>query len=216
MSVALFFSQIQEFTDNLSSSFATSLQIINLAKNSETGTLIAYVENIGTETITINSDYVFRVNEIEIPIFKEFMDKTTIDQYEIATINIPFKIPSDSAVNVKIFSNNLIITESSTTDTTTIPTAYTIKVTIQGDSDNNVTKIPAQSSYASGSTVKLIAQSVEGWIFSDWKGDVSGSNPQIEVLVDSDKLAIANFIEETLHSPVPTSTPSPSSSPTPK
>jgi hypothetical protein len=186
-----------------------------LAQNTESGTLIVYVENIGTKTITINSEYVFKVNEIEIPILKKFIDKNTLEQDQIATINIPFKIPSDSSVNVRIFSNDLIIAETSVSDPTTIPCAYTIKVNIQGDSDNKVAKIPDQSSYHSGSTVNLIAESVEGWSFSDWNGDISGSDNPIEVLVDSDKVVIANFIEHSLPSPMPTSTPSPSPSPTP-
>ncbi|MHA2324115.1 MAG: InlB B-repeat-containing protein [Promethearchaeota archaeon] len=213
MSIALFLSQLPGFDGNPNGPNPTSLQIIDLAKNAEAETLIIYVENTGSETIALDSGFSVIVNDIEIPMFEGSIDKSNLEQGQIATIDVPFKISSDIPLVVKILVNNLIFAERSVSDPETISSAYNLRVNIQGDSANKVTKNPDQSSYPSGTSVELTGISAEGWIFSEWNGDVAGLDNPISLVVDSDKTVNAIFTEG--GGPSPTPSPSPTPTPTP-
>lgn len=58
--------------------------------------------------------------------------------------------------------------------------------------DGYVTADPA-GPYHDGDTVTLNAYSNSGYLFSNWSGDASGTNPSITVKMDSDKIITANF-----------------------
>ncbi|MCW3997479.1 MAG: hypothetical protein NWF10_02800 [Candidatus Bathyarchaeota archaeon] len=212
MSVALFLGQLPGFTDNPNGPNLSSLQIIDLATNAESGTLIAYVENIRSETFTIDSGFSITVNDIEIPLFKGSVDKDVLEQGQIATIDIPFKITPGIPLVVRILKNDVVLAERTVSDPDTLLRAYTLRVNIQGDSANKITKIPDQASYPSGTSVSLTAEAVEGWVFSEWSGDVAGSSNPISLVIDGDKTANAMFIEGDIP-PSPTPTPKPTPTP---
>ena len=55
---------------------------------------------------------------------------------------------------------------------------------------------PAGESYhPAGSEVRVSAQSAEGFIFDHWEGDVSETNPQVTIIMDSDKEILGVFVE---------------------
>jgi hypothetical protein len=68
MSVILFLGQMPGFVDNPNGPNVSSLQIFDLAQDAEEGTLIVYVENIGSKAFALDSGFSVSVNEIEIPL----------------------------------------------------------------------------------------------------------------------------------------------------
>ncbi len=197
MVIALFLSQLQGFAVNSNLPNSENLQITGLGKDPKVGTLIAYVENVGSESSDIISEYDFEVNDINIPLTEEAIDKKILDPGQIATINIPFKISSNIPLVVKIFRDGVIFAESKIDNSDSLLSSYVLTVNIQGDSSNKVTKIPDQLSYPSGSSVSLLAESGVDWSFSEWSGDMLGVNNPSTVIIDSNKNIYANFAEKT-------------------
>jgi len=78
------------------------------------------------------------------------------------------------------------------------PAADRYKLTIITEGSGSVVVNPAESSYASDSIVTLIASPSTGWKFSMWKGDASGSENPITIIMDDHKTIIANFTETLL------------------
>jgi hypothetical protein len=52
---------------------------------------------------------------------------------------------------------------------------------------------PNSSTFRHGETVRLTAQPSNGWSFLEWRGDASGSNPEISAVMDSDRCVRALF-----------------------
>ena len=75
---------------------------------------------------------------------------------------------------------------------------YTLDVTIVGG--GVVTKDPDTSPYYYGDVVTLTATANQGWTFSEWSGDASGSSSPVQVTMDGNKDITATFtqIEYTL------------------
>lgn len=74
---------------------------------------------------------------------------------------------------------------------------YSISVSTSGN--GSVTKSPSQFSYLQGSTVTLTASPNNGWAFSGWSGDLSGTQNPLDITADSNKNIVANFVEITSH-----------------
>jgi formylglycine-generating enzyme required for sulfatase activity/tetratricopeptide (TPR) repeat protein len=68
--------------------------------------------------------------------------------------------------------------------------AYSLTVTAVGGS---VTKSPDKASYKRGEKVTLEAAPNEGYSFTSWSGDLSGSTNPVMLVVDSDKSVAASF-----------------------
>lgn len=60
----------------------------------------------------------------------------------------------------------------------------------------SVAKAPDQAEYAYGSPVTLTATPAEGWAFKEWGGEISGSHPEMEITVYSQKDILAVFEEK--------------------
>jgi hypothetical protein len=69
--------------------------------------------------------------------------------------------------------------------------AYTLNVTAQ---NGVVSKNPNQSTYNNGDSVELTATPDNGYEFTSWSGDASGSNNPLTVVMNSNKNITANFI----------------------
>ncbi len=83
--------------------------------------------------------------------------------------------------------------DTATSDTTTTDTiaTYTLSTTISGEG----TVSPSSGTYDDGTVVELTANAADGWEFSAWSGDVSGTSSTISVTIDADKNVAATFIE---------------------
>jgi hypothetical protein len=73
------------------------------------------------------------------------------------------------------------------------PVYYTLLVDIDGLGEVDVD--PNEDQYLHGSPVTLQAVPEPGWIFLSWSGDLTGNQSPVEVLVTSDLMITANFIE---------------------
>jgi uncharacterized repeat protein (TIGR02543 family) len=69
---------------------------------------------------------------------------------------------------------------------------YTYALTVTA-TNGSVTKTPSQTSYDSGSTVTLNAQPAAGYQFTNWSGDITGTNPSASIVMTGVKNVIANF-----------------------
>jgi len=71
-----------------------------------------------------------------------------------------------------------------------VGTTYTLSVSgVHG----TVTKTPNQSSYSAGTTVTVQAIADDGYAFTNWSGDLSGSTNPTTITMNSNKSVTANF-----------------------
>jgi len=70
---------------------------------------------------------------------------------------------------------------------------YVLNVNVNNPSAGWVEVEPAGGSYPAGTVVTLTAYSKEGYRFSHWAGDVSGSRATISIVMNSDKTVMAYF-----------------------
>lgn len=66
-------------------------------------------------------------------------------------------------------------------------------LTIDVDGGGSVEADPDQEFYDAETTVTLTATAESGWQFSEWKGDISGTDNRVNVTMDGDKSATAVF-----------------------
>ena len=99
---------------------------------------------------------------------------------------------STNPLNVTMNSNKNITANF----TAILPNTFALNVTAINGS---VAKNPNQLSYNSGSSVILTATPDQGYTFSSWSGDATGSINPLTVVMNSNKNITANFI---LNSPV--------------
>jgi uncharacterized repeat protein (TIGR02543 family) len=71
-----------------------------------------------------------------------------------------------------------------------VPIQYTLNVTAV---NGTVAKNPNQATYNSGASVSLTATPNNGYVFSSWSGDATGSANPLTVLMTSNKNITANF-----------------------
>ncbi|MGM0392343.1 MAG: InlB B-repeat-containing protein [Bacteroidota bacterium] len=93
-------------------------------------------------------------------------------------------------------NNPLTVTMNSDKDITAnftlIESSFTLNVTAQ---NGTVSKNPDQQNYNDGATVILTATPNNGYEFTSWSGDATGSNNPLTVVMNSDKNITANFTQ---------------------
>ena len=102
---------------------------------------------------------------------------------------------------VKVSDGIATITSPTWTFTTKAKPQYTLTVSVNPANAGTVSMNPADGVYEEGTIVTLTAIANEGYVFAYWSGDASGTNPTIQITMDSNKTIIANF-EVTNHPPV--------------
>jgi regulation of enolase protein 1 (concanavalin A-like superfamily) len=73
--------------------------------------------------------------------------------------------------------------------------AYTLTTNVAGS--GAVTVDPAQATYSAGEVVTITAVPDDGWYFSGWSGDLSGSANPTTLRMDANKTITATFTQET-------------------
>jgi uncharacterized repeat protein (TIGR02543 family) len=86
---------------------------------------------------------------------------------------------------------NLTITENLTIIAYFKQNQYTLTIHIEGS--GTVTAYPNQTTYTYGTIVQLHAIPHEGWTFSHWTGDLSGSLNPTNITIDGNKTVTAHF-----------------------
>jgi hypothetical protein len=79
--------------------------------------------------------------------------------------------------------------------TTQQPHRYTLTIDINPQFGGIVELNPQGGEYVEGTTVTLTAVANSGWVFSGWGGDLSGDQNPVNIVMDSNKNVIVNFIE---------------------
>jgi len=70
---------------------------------------------------------------------------------------------------------------------------YTLTTNTEGS--GSISKNPNQSNYNHGTIIQLIAEPANGWNFSRWGGDISGSENPISVTMNNNNTVTAVFIQ---------------------
>ena len=73
---------------------------------------------------------------------------------------------------------------------------YPLTITIQGEGtvSENVIKAGVATDYNSGSIIELTANPPYGWEFSEWKGDLTGTENPKQITIDKPKTVTAVFV----------------------
>ncbi|MEM1563025.1 MAG: DUF2341 domain-containing protein [Candidatus Bathyarchaeia archaeon] len=74
------------------------------------------------------------------------------------------------------------------------PNKYMLAVNVSPEGSGSVT-LNNTGPYCYGDAVLLIAEPNDGWIFSHWSGDASGTNNSITIIIDGNKSLTAVFVE---------------------
>jgi hypothetical protein len=72
----------------------------------------------------------------------------------------------------------------------TVPT-YSLSISVNGN--GNIAKNPDQTLYTYAQAVQLTANPAEGWSFSQWSGDLSGSTNPTTIIMTGNKAVTATF-----------------------
>jgi hypothetical protein len=83
--------------------------------------------------------------------------------------------------------------DSDKTVTAIFTQSYTLTVNVIGG--GSVSKNPNQTSYTPGTIVTLTATPAQGWYFSGWSGDLTGSDNLATIIMDSSKVVTATFTQ---------------------
>jgi hypothetical protein len=75
-------------------------------------------------------------------------------------------------------------------------TTYTLTVTVSPTSAGVVYLNPAGGVYTAGTQVELSAEANIGYKFSDWSGDLVSTQNPVSLIMDSNKVIVANFVED--------------------
>ncbi|NIO70361.1 MAG: hypothetical protein GTN71_15375, partial [Anaerolineae bacterium] len=73
---------------------------------------------------------------------------------------------------------------------------YTLTVGVSPSGNGSVDKDPDQATYLYGEVVTLTVTADLGWTFSEWSGDLTGSDNPVTLTMDSDKTVTATLIQE--------------------
>jgi len=73
------------------------------------------------------------------------------------------------------------------------PCQYTLDVTVDPVGGGTVMKSPDQATYSLGSNVQLTADPAPGYFFLRWSGDATGSVNPLDLVMDGDKIIVAEF-----------------------
>ncbi len=103
----------------------------------------------------------------------------------------PFQVNQSSFLRVVTYSADFFqFYEADAIALIIIPT-YTITATTPGG--GSISFNPTNSSYASNTLVTVTATPTNGWTFMAWQGDASGTNPVVNLLMNTNKLVQAIF-----------------------
>ncbi len=86
------------------------------------------------------------------------------------------------------------VNEPKTLTATFVKKQYSLEVNINGQGSVTEAIVSSKTTdYDTGTIVKLTAEPEEGWKFTEWTGDISGTDPEIQLTMDEAKSVTATF-----------------------
>ena len=73
------------------------------------------------------------------------------------------------------------------------PVVFGLSTSVVGE--GSVGRSPDAAEYEAGTSVELLAEAADGWVFAGWSGDVSGEDNPVTVVMDDHRSVTATFIE---------------------
>jgi len=107
--------------------------------------------------------------------------------YDIQNGIIPAKIRYQTGEYIPEEENN----NGGSGDTTP---KYRLNINISPQNAGTVSLNPAGGVYTAGTQVQLTAQANSGYVFSNWSGDLSGTQNPATITMTSNKVVVANFV----------------------
>ena len=92
-------------------------------------------------------------------------------------------------------TGNLHVTMNTDTTVTATFTLIEYTLTIVPDGPGTVTKVPEKATYHYGEVVQLTAVPAATYGFSQWEGDLTGSDNPASITIDGNKSITAKFIQ---------------------
>ena len=74
------------------------------------------------------------------------------------------------------------------TTTAPAPIMFNLEIVINPEGSGTVT--PSGASYEQGTQIELLANPADGFVFSHWEGDISGTSPNVSITIDEHKTII--------------------------
>jgi len=81
---------------------------------------------------------------------------------------------------------------------------YTLTASVDPSGSGSITLNPSGGTYDEGTVVTATAHANSGYEFDHWSGDASGTNPTIQITMNSNKTIVAHFVETTPPNQPPT------------
>jgi len=96
-----------------------------------------------------------------------------------------------------VMNSNKTVTANFVQQSTTTqqPQRYTLTIDINPQFGGRVELNPQGGEYVEGTTVTITAVANSGYVFSGWGGDLSGDQNPVNIVMDSNKNVMVNFIE---------------------
>ncbi len=117
-----------------------------------------------------------------------------------------------TALLVAVLAMGFLAAFYANTASAAIGDVHTLTVNVDG-TGCSVTQNVTQETYVYGDVIELTPVAADGWEFSEWSGDLTGSDSPAMVVMDANKTITATFTQ--IDDSTPTPTPSPTPSPTP-
>ena len=96
-------------------------------------------------------------------------------------------------VTLRAVAYNSDFSQAAEADPVELTIVRTYSLSFRTDGGGTITSIPTAARHVAGSSVTLHAEPAPGWVFLQWLGDVSGTNPTTTVTLSRDKCAKAMF-----------------------
>jgi len=164
---------------------------IQIQSVAHTGTyLLVYTQNVGQGTVRfVPSECLYLDGILQSG---AGIDLDTLKEGETATVDAEFPITLGQRIKIKVVTEEGVFAEGTFT-IAVFSGGYTLTVTTIGG--GSVDLDPYETGYLGGTVVKLTATADIGWFFSEWSGDLTGSDNPVNITMNGDKAVTATFTQ---------------------
>ena len=165
--------------------------------------LLSFIFIISCEKDPLNYTLTIQSSPVEGGTFSP----TSPKDYEPGSTAIILATPSaeyvfdgwTGSVNISDQSFSMTMDADKSLTANFIKKQYPLTITIQGEgtvSENVIEVGVARTDYNSGSIIELTANPSAEWVFSEWKGDLTGTENPKQITIDKPKTVTAVFVKK--------------------